>query len=88
MSTDFHMNSFCTNCGNHRHRMPFGRGRSDRFFDSDPCRSCGASQYEAKYITSRSARIGGRWWSPSWGYLDRYGNVIDLKWLATAESEY
>jgi len=70
----FDMHSFCTACGAHRRRMPFGE--RSRFFDSGPCWRCGASSGDARQVIATRARVG-RWpWQRGW--ITRDGERLDV----------
>ncbi len=63
----FAMRSFCGGCGAFRQTMPFGKGKEDAFFDSDPCRRCGF-EGENRYVVAKKG-LRGPW-------VDAEGNEV------------
>lgn len=60
--TEYAMHSFCTSCGGHRRRMPFGS--SNKFWDTGPCPRCGG--FGSESLVVRRGRVG-RWpWQRGW----------------------
>lgn len=71
----FELHSFCHACGGHRRRMPFGDYNT--FWDRAPCPSCGSDDRYGIPLVARRAQIG-RWpWQRGW--IDRDGNVVDVR---------
>lgn len=70
---DFDMHSFCTRCGGHKKRMPFGK-RSD-FFDSRPCHRCG-NRGIGRQVVARRAKVGRWFWQRGW--VDEGGARVDV----------
>jgi hypothetical protein len=69
--SEYGMQSFCSDCGAHRRRMPFGEDRA--FFDSGPCSRCGS--FTSHREVARRERVG-RWpWQRGW--VNREGKRAD-----------